>query len=180
MRRVGLVAGGLVVVALLSPSTARAAAITQCFDPSIAGCTLVGEFTWFRDELGDFFNVNNLSLDSPWPGSFALDPLSLDLLDSSQATAPFDPDVLAAGSGLFPSAAEAFVPVDDGTPVAALLTFAFFNSTFSVGLNDTDGVLDESFAFTEIYAESVPEPSSLLLLGAGLAMARHARRRQRA
>ncbi len=170
MRRLGLILASLLIAAAFSPPPAQAA-IIQCLAGSDPACEVIGEFAWSRDDaLGDIFAVNNLSDLSSILGDFS--SLSV-LIDGSTPVSFFD-DPLAAGF-----TTETFDSLFDVT--SAFLSFSFQGTAFGVVLSDADLVPSASapsFASTLISAQRIAEPSALLLLGTGLAVAGWARRRK--
>lgn len=175
-RRVGLLAASLLLSVTLAPATAEADVI-QCVTPSDPACVVIGEFFWSRDEFffDDILGVNNLSSFTPFAGDFSAFTLDLTFAGGGTGTASLFDDPLAPGG-----ATETTDFLFDVTTAA--LTFLFRDATFNVTLTDLDLVSDGfvSHGATLVYAQpqAIPEPSSLLLLGIGLAGARWATTRQ--
>lgn len=166
-----------IVFALWFAPAAAHADVIQCAQPSDAACQVIGEFVWSRDNFfgfGDILALNNLSSATTFAGAF------------TDITLTVEPE--ADPSQLFPSATleTGGLPLESGSLFdleTAVVTFMFGNAAFTSSLVAAD-LFDDgfgtAFASTLIYAQdvpaSVPEPSTLLLIGAGLVGARLSRR----
>ena len=167
MRRCLLTAIGVMVMTLLTAGEAKAALITQC-DGSLAGCDRIGTFIWGDEvdsdglRLGEVFTLLNATTDD-----FTSVTLFLD-------GAPFVD---------FPGDVSALVGASDslGTilPVAitsASVSFEYLGVEFVAPFGGP--ALTEPGA-VDIYAQVVPEPGTLALLGVGLAVLRLRKRASR-
>jgi hypothetical protein len=167
MRRLTIVLSALLASTLVCPTAARADVI-QCFSFS-NDCQQIGEFTFDFDDFfqATIFHVNNISTSTAFEGDFEFDVSSLTVTrsDASITSEPLTPTILSPGTLQVPGVAESDFLTD---VVSANLQFMFLGGSFSVELAN---VGTEPFGSTPIYAEAVvPEPSSMLLLGTGLAL----------
>ena len=165
----------LAIVLCAAPSAAYAAVI-QCAQPASPACEVIGEFAWSRDNFfgfGDILALNNLSASTALSGAFT--DIALTVSPETDPSQLFPATALEAGG----------LPLESGSLFdlnSALITFTFQNVVFTAGLFATDLVDDGFGAFgsTLIYAQdvpaSVPEPSTLLLIGGGLLAAGLSRR----
>lgn len=157
-----LVCAGVVVSVCVRATSADAAIITQCAsaDP---GCVQIADFSWDRDSffLDDTFTLANIS-----SGALAGDFSDVRLfLDGSVVSQPFsaDPIVPTASADSFSS----FVN-------SARVEFLFHGVLFSAELSFAALVEDEfagnSITSTALFAQAVPEPSALSLMGVAAAL----------
>jgi len=155
-----LACSSVLVFLVFVPSVAEAS-IIQCGSPPDASCSLIAEFSWSRDAFfGDVFAVKNAT-----GGSLADDFSSLGLaLEGSVITnTGFFDDPLAS------QATTEAVDLLDGV-TGATLTFTYRGVVFSAQLGSNSLVGDDSNSFTSttLFAQAVPEPGTLLMVGAGI------------
>ena len=165
----------------VAPTVAYGAVI-QCMQPTDPGCQVIGEFAWSRDNffgLGDILVLNNFTASTALEGAFT--DISLTVSAEADPRHLFSGTTLDAGGLSLETAAARLFDIE-----SALLTFTFQNAAFSASLFATDLLDDGSgsaFGSALIYAEDVPapvpEPSTLLLLGSGVLIAKFSRRRRK-
>ncbi len=167
---------GLVAVAALAllPTVARADGVSFQFNPNTYTASSGSVVTLF----GTFINGPNAILFTGYDNSFQ-SGLSL-----FGATQPFDALVVLSSNQTLGPIALFNVLIDPSTPDGTVFTFAFNQFTI---FYDTSvvGVSDEAAANFSIIvqngAPNVPEPTSMVLLGTGLAgVAASLRKRWRA
>jgi hypothetical protein len=168
-----LVCAGVVLSVCFRATSADAAIITQCAsaDP---GCVQIADFSWDRDSffLDDTFTLANTS-SGPLAGDFTDVQLYLDGSNTSQ---PFFPDPIApTGSG------DSFSSFANSAHVEFLFHGVLFSADLSSGALVEDEFAGNSIASTTLFAQAVPEPSTVSLIGAALLMAlrRHKKRTHR-
>jgi hypothetical protein len=155
----------------MSSSAAQAATITQCFGSGSA-CVHIADFSWDRDSVfaDDTFTLANISTGA-LAGDFT--DLRLYLDGSPDVFQTFFPDPLAAGES-----ADTF----NSSVLSARVEFLFHGVLFSADLSSAS-LVDDGFnaiTSTALFAEAVPEPSTLSLMGAAAALLASTRRRKSA
>jgi hypothetical protein len=177
------------VLSALLPGVAQGAIITQCADASPT-CGIVGYFTWdalLEDsgtpdepqlvQVGDLFTLFNVASDIGSPVS-GMDPSqltfsSVELVLNAAGTPVLLADVLVPSLADPGQSSHATFLDTDGTISSASIRFVFLGETFvapfPAGTFPTSS-FSAGGTFYEIRATAVPEPSTWLLLGVGLAL----------